>query len=200
MILPITIAVLAGLFAIQRRGTDTVGRLFAPVIAIWFAAIAAAGVAEIVKHPDGLRGLSPTYAVQFFAEHPVTAAISLGAVVLVFTGSEALYADMGHFGRRAISRAWFWVAFPALILNYVGQATLILHTPDAVSNPFYLLLPDWARVPMIVLATGATLIASQAVISGAFSVTRQFIQLGFLPRVTSSTPPPRRSGRSTCLP
>jgi KUP system potassium uptake protein len=128
--------------------------------------------------------LSPSYAVEFFAAHPVTAFISLGAVVLVFTGSEALYADMGHFGRPAISRAWFFVAFPALMLNYIGQASLVLHSPAAISNPFYLLLPYWSRVPMIVLATCATLIASQAVISGAFSVTRQVVQLGFLPRVS----------------
>jgi len=160
-----------------------VGRLFAPVIGLWFAALATAGIAEIVKHPDALVGLSPTYAVAFFTAHPLTAFLALGAVVLVFTGSEALYADMGHFGRRAISRAWFFVAFPALMLNYVGQASLILHSPEAVSNPFYLLIPEWSRVPMIVLATCATLIASQAVISGAFSVTRQVVQLGFLPRI-----------------
>jgi KUP system potassium uptake protein len=183
VILPCTIAVLFGLFALQRRGTATVGRLFAPVIFVWFGAIALAGAAEIVQHPDGLRGLSPSYAVQFFANHPGTAFVSLGAVVLVFTGCEALYADMGHFGRPAISRAWFWVVFPALMLNYIGQASLILHSPDAKSNPFYLLLPEWSRVPMIFLATAATLIASQAVISGAFSVTRQLTRLGFLPRV-----------------
>ena len=184
IILPCTIGALAGLFLIQRRGTAAVGRLFAPVIGLWFAALAAAGTAQIVKHPDALRGLSPTYAVQFFTDHPGIAFISLGAVVLVFTGSEALYADMGHFGRKAISRAWFYVAFPALMLNYIGQASLILHDPNATSNPFYLLLPEWSRVPMIALATAATLIASQAVISGAFSVTRQVVQLGFLPRVS----------------
>jgi KUP system potassium uptake protein len=183
IILPCTIGALACLFAIQRRGTSAVGKLFAPVIAIWFAALAVAGAVEIARHPGALRGLSPTYAVQFFSAHPLTAFLSLGAVVLVFTGSETLYADMGHFGRRAISRAWFWVAFPALMLNYVGQASLILRSPDAISNPFYLLLPHWSRVPMIALATCATLIASQAVISGAFSVTRQVVQLGFLPRI-----------------
>ena len=161
-----------------------VGRLFGPIIVLWFAAIAAAGLAEILRNPAALRGLSPSYAVEFFANHPLTAFLSLGAVVLVFTGAEALYADMGHFGRPAISRAWFFVAFPALMLNYIGQASLILDTPSAVSNPFYLLLPEWSRVPMIVLATCATLIASQAVISGAFSVTRQVVQLGFLPRMT----------------
>jgi KUP system potassium uptake protein len=184
IILPVTIGVLAGLFAIQRRGTAVVGRLFGPVIVVWFAALAAAGIAQIARDPAALRGLSPSYAVEFFANHPLTAFLSLGAVVLVFTGSEALYADMGHFGRPAISRAWFFVAFPALMLNYIGQASLILDKPGAVSNPFYLLLPEWSRVPMIVLATCATLIASQAVISGAFSVTRQVVQLGFLPRMT----------------
>ena len=184
IILPVTIGVLALLFAIQRRGTAVVGRLFGPVILVWFAALAAAGVAEIARTPAALRGLSPSYAVEFFANHPLTAFLSLGAVVLVFTGAEALYADMGHFGRPAISRAWFFVAFPALMLNYIGQASLILDTPSAVSNPFYLLFPDWSRVPMIALATCATLIASQAVISGAFSVTRQVVQLGFLPRMT----------------
>jgi KUP system potassium uptake protein len=184
IILPISIGVLALLFAIQRRGTAVVGRLFGPVILIWFAAIAAAGVAEILRNPAALQGLSPSYAVDFFASHPLTAFLSLGAVVLVFTGSEALYADMGHFGRPAISRAWFVVAFPALMLNYIGQASLILDTPSAISNPFYLLLPEWSRVPMIALATCATLIASQAVISGAFSVTRQVVRLGFLPRMT----------------
>jgi KUP system potassium uptake protein len=153
IVLPCTIAVLALLFAIQRRGTAAVGRLFGPVIAVWFAALAAAGIAEIARHPGALQGLSPSYAVEFFALHPLTAFLSLGAVVLVFTGCEALYADMGHFGRRAISRAWFLVAFPALMLNYIGQASLILRTPDAASNPFYLLLPDWSQVPMIVLAT-----------------------------------------------
>ena len=184
VILPCTIGALALLFAIQRRGTAAVGRLFAPIIGLWFVAIAAAGLAQVLRDPAALRGLSPSYAVEFFAAHPTTAFLSLGAVVLVFTGSEALYADMGHFGRPAISRAWFFVAFPALILNYIGQASLILSSPSAASNPFYVLLPEWSRVPMIALATCATLIASQAVISGAFSVTRQLVQLGFLPRMT----------------
>ena len=195
IVLPCTIAVLALLFAIQRRGTAAVGRLFAPVIGLWFAALAAAGVAEILRNPAALRGLSPSYAVAFVGNHPLTAFLSLGAVVLVFTGSEALYADMGHFGRLAISRAWFFVAFPALMLNYIGQASLILDTPSAVSNPFYLLFPEWSRVPLIVLATCATLIASQAVISGAFSVTRQLVQLGFLPRMTIKHTSPETIGQ-----
>ncbi|MGE5336064.1 MAG: potassium transporter Kup [Nitrososphaerota archaeon] len=184
IVLPATIGALAVLFALQRHGTAVVGRAFAPIIGLWFAALAAAGVAQILRNPEALRGLSPSYAAEFFANRPTTAFLSLGAVVLVFTGSEALYADMGHFGRAAISRAWFFVAFPALMLNYIGQASLILGSPKAVENPFYLLLPEWSRGLMIVLATGATLIASQAVISGAFSVTRQLVQLGFLPRMT----------------
>jgi KUP system potassium uptake protein len=195
IVLPCTIGVLALLFAIQRHGTAAVGRLFAPIIGLWFAAIAAAGVAEILRNPSALQGLSPSYAVEFFANHPTTAFLSLGAVVLVFTGSEALYADMGHFGRPAISRAWFFVAFPALMLNYIGQASLILGTPGSASNPFYLLLPEWSRGGMIVLATCATLIASQAVISGAFSVTRQLVQLGFLPRMTIRHTSPETIGQ-----
>lgn len=195
IILPCTIAALALLFAIQHRGTAAVGRLFGPIIGVWFAVLAAAGTAEIVRHPAALQGLSPSYAVEFFASHPLTAFLSLGAVVLVFTGCEALYADMGHFGRRAISRAWFFVAFPALLLNYIGQASLILRDPHAASNPFYLLLPGWSRVPMIVLATCATLIASQAVISGAFSVTRQVVQLGFLPRMAIKHTSPETIGQ-----
>ncbi|HEX8754541.1 MAG TPA: KUP/HAK/KT family potassium transporter [Solirubrobacterales bacterium] len=195
IVLPCTIGVLAFLFAIQRHGTAAIGRLFAPVIGLWFAALAAAGIAEILRNPAALRGLLPSYAVEFFANHPGTAFLSLGAVVLVFTGAEALYADMGHFGRPAISRAWFFVAFPALMLNYIGQASLILGHPHAVSSPFYLLLPEWSRGPMIVLATCATLIASQAVISGAFSVTRQLVQLGFLPRMTIRHTSPETIGQ-----
>ena len=184
IVLPVALAVLTGLFAIQRHGTHVIGRLFGPVMIVWFGSLAAVGVAQLVHDPGILRSVSPTYAVDFFANHPGIAFISLGAVVLVFTGAEALYADMGHFGRKPIARAWFYVAFPALMLNYLGQGSLILEDPAAISNPFYLLVPEWAQVPMIFLATAATLIASQAVISGAFSVTRQAIQLGYLPRLT----------------
>jgi KUP system potassium uptake protein len=184
IVLPLVLGVLTGLFAIQRHGTHVIGRLFGPVMIVWFGALAAAGVAQLVHDPSILRAISPTYAVEFFARHPGVAFISLGSVVLVFTGAEALYADMGHFGRHPIARAWFLVAFPSLMLNYMGQGSLILEHPGAISNPFYLLVPEWAQVPMIVLATIATLIASQAVISGAFSVTRQAIQLGYLPRLT----------------
>jgi len=183
IILPSALTVLAGLFFVQRFGTHVIGRVFGPVMVLWFTVLAAAGAARLIHHPQILRALSPSYAVEFFVAHPGIAFLSLGAVVLVVTGSEALYADMGHFGRRPIRRAWFFVVFPALTLNYMGQCSLILETPDAISNPFYLLLPGWSRGPMVLLATAATLIASQAVISGAFSVTRQAVQLGFLPRV-----------------
>ena len=184
IVLPLALAVLTGLFAIQRFGTHVVGRLFGPVMIVWFLTLAAAGANRLVHHPQIIRALSPKYAVDFFAQHPSIAFISLGSVVLTVTGAEALYADMGHFGRRPISRAWFLIVFPALMINYMGQGSLILAHPSAISNPFYLLMPEWAQVPMIFLATIATLIASQAVISGAFSVTRQAIQLGFLPRLT----------------
>jgi KUP system potassium uptake protein len=184
LVVPITLAILLALFSIQHYGTGVVGRFFGPIMAVWFGVLALAGVHEIAHRPEVLRGLSPTYAINFFADHPGTAFIALGSVVLVVTGAEALYADMGHFGRSPIRRAWFVAAFPALTLNYLGQAALILRSPRAVENPFFLLVPEWGRIPMVVLATIATVIASQAVISGAFSVTRQAVQLGFLPRLT----------------
>jgi KUP system potassium uptake protein len=149
----------------------------------WFTVIAAAGLGRIVAHPDIVKALLPTYGIEFFGRHFGTAFISLGAIVLTITGAEALYADMGHFGRPPISRAWFFVVFPALTLNYMGQGSLIVSDPSTISNPFFLLIPHWGRIPMVVLATVATVIASQAVISGAFSVTKQAIQLGFLPRL-----------------
>ncbi|HEX8752136.1 MAG TPA: potassium transporter Kup [Solirubrobacterales bacterium] len=183
LVLPIAIAVLTGLFAVQRFGTHAVGRVFGPVMVVWFGAIAAAGLGRVLGHPQVLKALSPTYGVEFFGRHPGVAFISLGAIVLTLTGAEALYADMGHFGHRPISRAWFFVVFPALTLNYLGQGSLIVDEPSAISNPFFLLLPHWGRIPMVMLATLATVIASQAVISGAFSVTRQAVQLGFLPRL-----------------
>ncbi|MDO8209548.1 potassium transporter Kup [Conexibacter sp. CPCC 206217] len=183
-VLPFTLVVLTGLFLIQRFGTEVIGRLFGPVMVVWFTVLAAAGIGRLIHHPAILRALSPHYALEFFVDHPGIAFISLGSVVLAVTGAEALYADMGHFGAKPIRRAWFLVVFPALTLNYMGQGSLIVAQPDAISNPFYLLFPHWARIPMIALATVATLIASQAVISGAFSVTRQAVQLGFLPRLT----------------
>jgi KUP system potassium uptake protein len=183
-ILPIGIVILAVLFAAQRFGTHRVGRAFGPVMVIWFVTLAVLGVPHIVEHPGVLQGLSPTFAVAFFVDHPFTAFIAMGAVVLAITGAEALYADMGHFGRRPIRVSWFALVFPALILNYLGQAALIINDPSAVTNPFYLLAPGWARWPLVVLATLATVIASQAVISGAFSVSRQAVRLGYLPHLT----------------
>jgi KUP system potassium uptake protein len=184
IVVPITLVVLTLLFAIQRFGTGAVGRLFGPVMAVWFAVIAVAGLGEVAGHPGILKALSPSYAVQFFLDQPGTAFIGLGSVVLAVTGAEALYADMGHFGRSPIRRAWFLFVFPALTLNYLGQGALILRSTKAIHNPFFLLIPDWAQIPMVLLATAATVIASQALISGAFSVTRQAVQLGFLPRLT----------------
>ena len=184
VVVPVTIAVLTGLFAIQRFGTHAVGGVFGPVMVVWFAAIAAAGLGRVVAHPAIVKALSPQYGVEFFTAHPGVAFISLSAIILTITGAEALYADMGHFGRPPISRAWFLVVFPALTLNYMGQGSLILDSPSAIDNPFFLLIPHWLRIPMVVLATVATVIASQAVISGAFSVTRQAVQLGFLPRLS----------------
>ena len=183
LVIPITIAVLTALFAIQRYGTATVGRLFGPVTALWFSVLAVSGLAEVVQHPGILRALSPSYGFDFFRDNGGTAFLALGSVVLVVTGAEALYADMGHFGRKPIRRAWFLLVFPALILNYMGQGALILDSPKAIDNPFFLLMPHWSRVPMVLLATLATVIASQAVISGVFSVTRQAVRLGFLPRL-----------------
>jgi KUP system potassium uptake protein len=183
-VLPITVTVLTLLFVIQRYGTGIVGRLFGPVMLLWFATLAATGINEIRKHPGILKALSPSYGVDFIVTHGVIAFIALGSIVLAVTGAEALYADMGHFGRPPITRAWFFVVFPALTLNYLGQGALILNSPSSITNPFFLIVPGWGRVAMVVLATVATVIASQSVISGAFSVTRQAVQLGFLPRLT----------------
>ena len=184
LVIPITLVIITILFAIQRFGTGAVGRLFGPVMGVWFTVLAVSGVGQIAGSPEILKALSPSYAIEFFLDHPGTAFVALGSVVLAVTGAEALYADMGHFGRSPIRRAWFLFVFPALTLNYLGQGALILETPKAIDNPFFLLMPHWARIPMVLLATVATVIASQAVISGAFSVTRQAVQLGFLPRVT----------------
>ena len=153
-------------------------------MALWFAALALLGLSEVVHEPGVLRALSPTYAVAFFLDHAGDAFLALGSVVLAVTGAEALYADMGHFGRSPIRRAWFLLVLPALLLNYFGQGALLLSEPDSADSPFYRLVPDWAQIPMVLLATLATVIASQAVISGAFSVTRQAVLLGFLPRLT----------------
>jgi len=184
VVLPISVTILTVLFFGQRYGTHRVGALFGPVMVVWFVAIAAAGLREVFLQPGILRGLSPTYALRFVLVHPTTTFIAMGAIVLCITGAEALYADMGHFGRPPIRLAWFAIAFPALTLNYLGQGGLILRRPSTISNPFFLLVPGWSRLPMVILATAATVIASQAVISGAYSVSRQASQLGVLPPLT----------------
>ena len=182
-VLPLSIGILIGLFAIQSRGTAAMGKLFGPIILVYFAVLATLGVINILAAPQVLKALSPHYAVAFFLLDPKLAFLALGSVVLAVTGAEALYADMGHFGRKAIAISWLYVAFPCLILNYLGQAALLSVKPSAVENPFFLMAPDWARLPLVALATMATIIASQAVISGAYSVTQQAVQLGFLPRL-----------------
>ena len=181
-IIPITIAVLVSLFMIQRHGTSSVGKLFGPVMLIWFATLAILGIINIVQYPSVLHLINPIWAIQFIATYPVIAFITLGAVVLTVTGGEALYADMGHFGRKPINYAWFGLVCPALLLNYCGQGALLLTHPEAVENPFYQLAPSWLIIPLIILATLAAVIASQAVISGVFSIARQAMQLGYLPR------------------
>jgi KUP system potassium uptake protein len=182
-VVPITAIIVAALFAVQRRGTGAVGRLFGPVMIGWFVAIGACGVNGILDHPQILAALSPVYAVKFLVGNFGTAFFSLAGVVLAVTGGEALYADMGHFGRKAITRAWLFVVLPALALNYLGQGALLIADNSTLSAPFFLLTPGWARVPMVLLATAATVIASQAVITGAFSLASQAVQLGYLPRL-----------------
>ncbi len=182
-ILPITVLILTGLFFIQKRGTGTVGMAFGPIMIIWFVCLAGFGIISIARHPEVLFALNPVYALRFLTADPRVAFLALGAIVLVITGGEALYADMGHFGKFPIRFAWFSFVLPALALNYFGQGALLLHDPQAVANPFYLLAPAWALVPMVLLATAATIIASQAVISGAYSIAHQSVQMGFLPRM-----------------
>ncbi len=182
-VIPVTLAILIGLFLLQSRGTARIGAVFGPVMVVWFLTLGVLGLSEIVTRPGVLAAVSPHYAVHFFAEDIQRGFIVLGAVFLVVTGGEALYADLGHFGHRAIQIAWFSVALPCLLLNYFGQGALLLRNPVAVENPFYHLAPRWALYPLIALATAATIIASQAVISGAFSLTRQAVQLGYSPRL-----------------
>lgn len=182
-ILPISLVILVGLFLVQRRGTATVGTLFGPIMVIWFFTLAILGLLSIARNPDVLLALNPVHGLRFFESNPMLGFFSLGACVLAVTGAEALYADMGHFGRRPIQIAWFGLVLPALVFNYFGQGALLLHDHQAISNPFYLLAPDWLLYPMVGLSTMATVIASQAVISGAFSITQQAIQLGFAPRM-----------------
>ena len=183
-VLPISAVVIVLLFAAQYRGTGSVGRVFGPVMVAWFAAIGVLGALQLVEHPFVLRALSPAYAVTFCLHYRVLAFVALGSVVLAVTGAEALYADMGHFGVRPIRLAWLFFVLPCLTLNYFGQGALVLWEPKALANPFYLLAPHWLRLPMVILATAATVIASQALISGAYSMARQCMQLGFLPRMT----------------
>ena len=182
-VIPLTLLILLGLFALQKHGTANIGRFFGPIMLIWLAAIAVLGVVHIADQPVILWALSPHHALRFIWEQPAVTFIILGAVVLCVTGGEALYADMGHFGRKPIRLAWFSIVMPALTLNYFGQGALLLDNPDAVKNPFFMMTPEWALVPMVCLATMAAVIASQALITGAFSVTKQVIQLGYLPRL-----------------
>jgi KUP system potassium uptake protein len=182
-VIPLTLVILFGLFLVQKHGTTGIGKFFGPIMLLWFAVIAGMGVVQIVDNPAVLWALSPHYALGFMFNHPHITFIILGAVVLCVTGGEALYADMGHFGKTPIRIAWFSAAMPALTLNYLGQGALMLKNPEAVKNPFFLMTPEWMLLPLVILATVATVIASQALISGAFSVTKQVIQLGYLPRI-----------------
>lgn len=184
LILPIAIGILVGLFLIQVRGTAKVGLFFGPIILVYFATLAVLGVTNIMAHPGVLTALNPMWAVNFFTIDPAKAFLALGSVVLAVTGAETLYADMGHFGRKAIGISWLTLVYPCLVLCYLGQGALLLSNPEAVANPFFYMAPDWARLPLVGIATLATIIASQAVITGAFSVTRQAVQLGFLPRLS----------------
>ena len=181
-VVPLTLVILIALFTVQFRGTASVSKLFGPVMTIWFVAMAVGGIVHIADDPGVLLSFSPHYAIAFMYNHGWMALITLGAVVLVVTGAEALYADLGHFGRRPIQAAWLWFVLPSLLLNYLGQGALVLADPKTISNPFYLLYPKWALLPMVFLATCATVIASQAVITGAYSLAQQAIQLGLLPR------------------
>ncbi|WAC25442.1 potassium transporter Kup [Blastomonas sp. SL216] len=183
LVVPIAVVILVALFLIQSRGTARVGALFGPIVLVYFATLATLGVVNIVQQPQVLAILSPHWAFEFFRHDPRTAFLAMGSVFLAVTGAETLYADMGHFGRKAVGLSWLTLVYPCLMLNYMGQGALLLGNPAAVENPFYLMAPEWARLPLVLIATAATIIASQAVISGAFSVTHQAIQLGFLPRL-----------------
>ena len=182
-IVPIALLVLVALFATQRFGTEKVGRVFGPVTFVWFVVLAVLGVMNILHEPEVLQAINPIWALRFFVDHQVGGIFILGAVVLAVTGGEAIYTDMGHFGARPIRLAWYFFVLPALMLNYLGQGALVLEDPSAIRNPFYVGVPEWGRMPMVVLATAATVIASQAVITGGFSVARQAMQLGYIPRM-----------------
>jgi KUP system potassium uptake protein len=181
-VVPLTVIILVALFAVQSRGTARVAAFFGPVMCVWFAVIAVAAVPQIARHPEVLLALNPLYAVAFMLHHGMIGFITLGAVFLAVTGAEALYADLGHFGKRPIQTAWLFIVLPSLAVNYLGQGALLIADPKAIENPFFLMFPDWALIPMVALATAATVIASQAVITGAYSLTRQAIQLGLMPR------------------
>lgn len=183
-IIPITIAILVGIFSIQRHGTAVVGKIFGPVTLVWFLVLAALGINQIISHPDILSAINPMYAVEFFKTNAFKGFTVLGSVVLVVTGGEALYSDLGHFGKGPIRLAWFSIVLPCLILNYFGQGALLLSNPKATANPFYMLAPEWALIPLVILATLSTCIASQALITGVFSITMQAVQLQYIPRVT----------------
>jgi len=195
LVVPISIAILIALFLVQSRGTAKVGLLFGPVILVYLAALATLGVVNIVTHPEIIGALNPMWALRFFIADPKLAFLALGSVFLAVTGAETLYADMGHFGRRAIGWSWLTLVYPCLTLNYLGQGALLLGHPAAATNPFYLMAPDWARLPLVGIATAATIIASQAVISGAFSVTHQAVQLGFLPRLRTEHTSEKAAGQ-----
>ena len=182
-VIPITLVILFALFAVQKHGTAGIGKFFGPLTLLWFAVIAVLGISQIVTHPAILWAVSPHFAVKFMWQHPGITFIILGAVVLCVTGAEALYADLGHFGKKPIRLAWFSIVMPSLVLNYLGQGALLLGNPAAVKNPFFLMAPEWALLPLVGMATIATVIASQALITGAFSVTKQAIQMGYLPRL-----------------
>ena len=194
-VIPITLVVLFVLFLVQKRGTAGIGKFFGPVTLVWFVVLAVLGVSQIVNHPEILKAVNPYYALRFIWDNPMTSFIVLGATVLCVTGAEALYADLGHFGKGPIRIAWFSVVMPALTLNYFGQGALLLENPEAVKNPFFMMAPEWALVPLVLLATLATVIASQALITGAFSVTRQVIQLGYLPRLNIQHTSVRSAGQ-----
>ena len=194
-VVPAAVAILVGLFMVQHRGTAAIGRVFGPVMVVWFATIAVLGAVNVAEHPSVFRAVNPRYAVSFFVDNGFRGFLSLGAVILVVVGGEALYADMGHFGRRPIMFGWYGLVMPSLVLVYFGQGALLIDDPAAIDNPFYRLAPDWALYPLVVLATIATVIASQALISGAFSLTRQAVQLGYCPRVQVTHTSPSQIGQ-----
>jgi len=195
VVIPITLVVLAGLFAVQRFGTGGIGKFFGPIMLVWFLVLVALGLPHILAHPAALVAMNPAYAVAFFVHNPLVAFIGLGAVVLCVTGGEALYADMGHFGKKPIRIAWFGFVMPALVVNYFGQGAMLLGKPEAIDSPFFKMAPGWAQLPLVVLATAATVIASQALITAAFSVTKQAIQLGILPRMVVRHTSVRETGQ-----